>query len=136
MTRRLLCSALAFCWLGASALMANDQADAQKAVEAWLEAHDRGRYGETWDASAQFVKDKVPKDKWEPMMRSVLAPFGKLEARSLQAATPTKELPGMPDGEYVVFQYKSRYEHKQSAVETIIPMLEDGEWRVMTYRVR
>jgi hypothetical protein len=121
---------------GAAHLFAADEAGAKKAVDAWLAPHDRGDYAETWETSAQFVKDKVPKAQWEKIMSSTLAPLGKLESRSLVSETPTTELPGMADGRYVVFVYKAEYEHKKSAVETIIPMLEDGQWRVMTYRIR
>jgi hypothetical protein len=46
-------------------------------------------------------------------------------------------LPGAPDGEYVVIQYESSFEHKQAAVETVTPMLDkDGTWRVSGYFIR
>jgi len=55
----------------------------------------------------------------------------------LKSASYTKTLPGAPDGEYVVIQYDSSFEHKQSAVETVIPMLDkDGQWRVSGYVIR
>jgi len=43
----------------------------------------------------------------------------------------------VPDGEYVVIQYDSSFEHKQSAVETVTPMLDkDGKWRVSGYYIK
>lgn len=52
-------------------------------------------------------------------------------------STYTKKLPGAPDGEYVVIQYESSFEHKQSAVETVTPMLDkDGKWRVSGYYIK
>jgi hypothetical protein len=55
----------------------------------------------------------------------------------LKSATYTKSLPGAPDGEYVVIQYDTGFEHKQSAVETVTPMLDkDGKWRVSGYFIR
>lgn len=137
MTRKLFVSALALSVCGMpAALFADAQADAKKAVETWLGAHDRGDYAQTWETSADFVKAKVPKQQWEKTMQSVLAPFGKLESRTLVSATPMKELAGMPDGDYVLFQYQAQFANKKNAVETIIPMLENGRWKVMTYRVR
>ena len=136
MTRKLFAAALLACLCTAAPAFADAQADAQRAVDTWLAAHDRGDYAETWETSAQFVKDKIPKDKWEAAMQTVLAPFGKLESRSLQSAASTKELAGMPDGEYFIFQYEAQFEHKKSAVETVIPIVENGQWKVMTYRVR
>ena len=136
MTKKLFLSALLVCLCGAFPALADDQAAAKKAVETWLAAHDQARYGETWDASANFVKEKIPKEKWEQMMQSTLGPLGKLESRSLLSSNAVTELPGMPDGKYVVFEYEARFANKKSAVETIIPMVEDGQWKVMTYRIR
>ena len=136
MTMTSLACVAAVCLVGAAPVFADAQADARLAVENWLAAHDRGNYAETWETSADYTKGLVPKEKWPKLMQSALAPFGKLESRSLHSAAPVKELPGMPDGEYVVFQFKAQYENKKSAIETIIPMVEDGQWRVMTYRIR
>ena len=122
--------------LGVAPAVAADEAGAKKAAESWLAIHDAGRYGETWDASAKLVQDKVPREQWEKAMRTVAESFGKLESRSILSAQPTNELPGMPDGQYVVFTYQASFANKSNAVETVIPMLEDGTWKVMTYRVR
>jgi hypothetical protein len=57
--------------------------------------------------------------------------------RKLKSAAYTKTLPGAPDGEYVVIRYESSFEHKQSAVETVTPMLDkDGVWRVSGYYIK
>ncbi len=136
MTKRLFLSALLICLIGAVPLPADDEADAQEAVEAWLAVHDAGRYEETWDMAAQFVKGQLSREQWKKRMSAALAPLGKVESRVLHAANPASELPGMPDGKYVVFEYKTEFENKKSAIETIIPMVEDGQWKVMTYRVR
>ena len=46
-------------------------------------------------------------------------------------------LPGAPDGEYVVIQFKTSFENKASAVETVTPMKDpDGEWRVGGYFIK
>ncbi len=46
-------------------------------------------------------------------------------------------LPGAPDGNYVVIQFKTTFEHKAQAVETVTPMLEnDGVWRVTGYFIK
>ena len=64
-------------------------------------------------------------------------PLGAVKSRALQSASYATELPGMPDGKYVVLTYKTSFEKKKSAIETIIPMQEeDGKWKVMTYRIR
>ena len=63
--------------------------------------------------------------------------MGKLLSRKLKSATYKTTMPGAPDGEYVVIQYDSSFEHKQAAVETVTPMLgKDGKWRVSGYYIK
>ena len=48
-----------------------------------------------------------------------------------------ESLPGAPDGEYVVILFKTSFEGKAEAVETVTPMRDaDGEWRVAGYYIR
>jgi hypothetical protein len=57
--------------------------------------------------------------------------------RALKNANYTKTLPGAPDGEYVVLQYETSFEHKQSAAETVTPTLDkDGKWPVSGYFIK
>ena len=54
----------------------------------------------------------------------------------LRHSTTTK-LPGAPDGEYVVIQYKSAFANQPTAIETIVPMLDkDGKWHVSGYFIK
>ncbi|MGA2423709.1 MAG: DUF4019 domain-containing protein [Terriglobales bacterium] len=70
-------------------------------------------------------------------MRASREPLGKLLSRKLKSATYKTTMPGAPDGEYVVIQYDSSFEHKQAAVETVTPMLDkDGKWRVSGYYIK
>ena len=110
---------------------------AQQSAEAWLALVDSGNYGESWEQAAQFFKAAVNKEQWQSALRASRDPLGKLLFRKLKSATFTKTLPGAPDGEYVVITYESSFEHKQSAVETVTPMLDkDGKWRVSGYYIK
>jgi len=110
---------------------------AQRSAEAWLAMIDSGKYAESWDEAAQLFKVAVSKDQWQRALHATRDPLGKMLSRKLKSATYTKTLPGAPDGEYVVIRYDSSFEHKQSAVETITPMLDkDGTWRVSGYYIK
>jgi len=110
---------------------------AQKSAEAWLVLTDSGKYAESWDEAAQLFKSAVTKDKWLGALKSVRVPLGKLQSRKLLSATYTKNLPGAPDGEYVVITYDTSFENMPAAVETITPMLDkDGKWRVSGYYIK
>jgi len=98
---------------------------------------DSRKYADSWQEAAQYFKGAVSKEQWQSMLHAARDPLGKMLSRKLKSATYTKTLPGAPDGEYVVIQYESSFEHKQSAVETVTPMLDkDGKWRVSGYYIK
>lgn len=129
--------------LAGSQLMGNkgaspaDAAAAQRVAQTWLTTMDEGRYGDAWELAAPVFKEAVPKAKWVQMAGAVRAPLGVLAERTVTSATYTDELPGAPDGHYVVIQTKARFANKANAVETVTPMkTADGTWRVSGYFVR
>ena len=110
---------------------------AQQSADSWLALVDSGKYADSWQDSSQLFKAHVTREQWQSMLRASRDPFGKMQSRKLKSATYTKTLPGAPDGDYVVIQYESSFEHKQSAMETVTPMLDkDGKWRVSGYFIK
>ena len=110
---------------------------AQQSSDAWLALVDSAKYADSWNEAASLFKTQVTQDQWTKMVGPVREPLGKVLSRKLKSATYTKTLPGAPDGEYVVIQYDTSFEHKQSAVETVTPMLDkDGKWRVSGYFIK
>lgn len=111
-----------------------------RAVEAaltWLAEVDAGDYGASWDHAAELFKKAVSREDWEAAASGTRGPLGELGERVLQSTTFTSELPGAPDGEYVVIQFKSSFAKKKNAVETVTPMKDpDGKWRVSGYYIR
>lgn len=127
-------------WMG---ICANAQAQqkpeelAQPSSDTWLALVDSGKYADSWQEAAQLFRAAVSKEQWRNAMRASREPLGKMLSRKLKSATYSKTLPGAPDGEYVVIQYDTRFEHKQAAVETVTPMLDkDGKWRVSGYYIK
>jgi len=103
----------------------------------WLSLVDAGKYAESWDDAAGYLKNALPKQKWVESLQAYRKPLGKLISRKLIAKQYATALPGMPDGEYVVIEYETSFENKKSAIETITPMLDkDGTWRVSGYYIR
>jgi predicted lipoprotein len=114
-----------------------DTTPAMKVAESWLSYIDTGRYAESWDDSAAYFRDAVPKAQWETTLAQVRGPLGLAIARKVRSATYTKTLPGAPDGEYVVIQYDTRFENRALSVETVTPMREkNGTWKVAGYHIR
>jgi hypothetical protein len=122
-----------------SAVQAQQKAEqlAQQSSDTWLALVDAGKYADSWQEASQIFKAAVTKEQWQSALRGSRDPLGKLLSRKVKSATYTKTLPGAPDGEYVVIQYESSFEHKQSAVETVTPTLDkDGKWRVSGYFIK
>jgi hypothetical protein len=121
------------------ALQANGVAEkaALGVSSAWLSLVDGGNYTESWNQAAGLFKAAATKEQWQESLKAFRVPLGKVVARKLKSKQYTKILPGAPDGEYVVIQYETTFEKKQSAIETITPMLDkDRKWRVSGYYIK
>ena len=116
---------------------APDVEDAKSAALEWLELVDEGDYGESWDEAAELFRGAVAKEQWARQVGGVRGPLGDVESREVSSATAHRSVPGAPDGDYVVIEYRTRFENKSSAVETVTPMRDpDGTYRVSGYYVR
>jgi hypothetical protein len=136
--RFMLCAGLVMGLAIATVAYAQDtpEARAQKASEQWLALLDNGKFGESWDAASAGFKHKVSRDAWESQLTNRAA-LGKLISRKLMKAELLPDLPDIPPGQYVRVLYHSSFENMKSAVELVIPILDnDGKWRVSNYLVR
>jgi hypothetical protein len=110
---------------------------ATKQAEAWLALVDQGKYAEGWDAASKLFQGAVTRAAWAEKIAGVRDPLGKVLSRRVKSAHVATQLPGAPDGKYVVIQFATSFERKKSAVETVTPMLEaDGSWRVSGYFIK
>jgi hypothetical protein len=119
----------------------NDMSDSDPAAERaaldWLALTDRGDAAASWAAAASLFRAAVSPEQWKQALGLAREPLGAVVSRQLATAKSATELPGAPDGEYVVFQFTTSFEKKRSATETVTPMRDrDGEWRVSGYFVR
>ncbi len=110
---------------------------ATEATLAWMSRLDTNQYDPTWSTAATLFKNAVSLSQWTQSISAVRGPLGKTLDRQLQSAEFKTSLPGAPDGQYVVIQFRTRFEHKKDAIETVVPMLDkDGQWRVSGYFIR
>ena len=113
-----------------------NEAAAARGAEAWLKLIDTGQYGASWDEASSTFRKAVPRASWEQKAAAAREPLGKVLDRKLAAKQLAHELPGAPDGTYVVLSFDSRFEHKERAHETVTMMLEDGKFRGAGYFIR
>lgn len=142
MNRNLLLSLVSICalaFMAAHRLSAADprEQQAQAAAEQWLGLIDAGSFGESWQSAAPIFQKAVSQSDWKASLEVARKPLGTLLSRQLKSARFTKALPGAPDGEYVVLQFKTAFSNKRVAIETVTPMLDrDGKWKVAGYFIK
>lgn len=103
----------------------------------WLGKIDQGEYAETWAESADYFRNMVTEEQWEQAITAARAPLGDVVSRTLHEKAYMTEMPGAPDGEYVVIIFKTEFVNKKNAIETIAPMkADDGSWRVSGYFIK
>jgi hypothetical protein len=110
---------------------------AERAASEWLQLIDAGDARASWRAAASLFKKAVSEEQWSQALAAARSPLGAVVARTLKRAESATQLPGAPDGQYVVIQFDTQFEKKRAAVETVTPMRDtDGQWRVSGYFVR
>lgn len=114
-----------------------DLSVAVHATKAWLELIDSGGYDKSWKAAAPYFKSAVSKAKWARALKAVRAPLGTVLTREIKSINYATELPGAPDGKYVVVQFDTAFAHKLHATETATTMLDhDGVWKPVGYYIK
>jgi hypothetical protein len=107
------------------------------AAESWVALVDGGKYGESWKEAAEYFRNAVKQEQWEQAARAVRQPLGQLISRKVKTTAYKTALPGAPDGEYVLIEFETVFEHKKTAIETVTPMMDkDGKWRVSGYFIK
>jgi len=110
---------------------------AQAPAMEWLTLVDKGKYVECGEKMSPGFKKEVSKRKWKSTIKKIRGPVGKCVSRKLKSGEYLKELPGAPEGEYVVLQYESAFERKPAATEKVTLILgQDLVWRVSSYAVK
>ena len=95
---------------------------------------DAGNYGGAWEEAAPLLREAISKEDWRRTMLNFRRPLGAVLSRTLKSAEYKTQLPGVPDGEYILIQYDTSFAMKKSSVETVTPMRDkDGKWRVSGY---
>jgi len=113
------------------------EAAAEAAALTWLTLVDAGDYAQSWATAAEMFRNRIGRDAWVSRVSGVREPLGAVKSRTVQSAKFERSLPGAPDGEYVIVQYATRFEHKAGAQETVVPMKDsDGHWHVSGYFIK
>jgi hypothetical protein len=140
MVRKIACLvAIGFIFTGITALASNSKKEAAAlyAAKKWLALVDKEKYAESWKEADEYFRHTVRPQLWVDSLKALREPLGKLVSRTVITKVYKTALPGAPDGEYVVIQFKTSFEFKKTTVETVTPRMgKDGVWRVSGYYIR
>ncbi len=128
-----------FCLGGVTAIAGEAKPEniAQGEALLWLGLVDANKYDQSWEEMSPAFRKEVSKRKWKSTITEIRKPLGKVVSRKPKSATYTKELPGAPEGEYVVTTFETTFENKPAAVETVTLVLgRDLIWRVSSYSMK
>ena len=107
---------------------------ARQANDRWLALVDGARWSDSWKQASTAFRAAVPEAKWMSGIAGVRDPLGRVQRRDLASAVFSTHLPGVADGQYVLTQYRTSFEHKAQAVETVVAQRDaDGTWRISGY---
>lgn len=136
-----LTAAVVMIALGAAAPLSGSaqqaQGEATAAALTWLALVDGADYAHSWSSAAKLFRGSIEQPKWVDAVSRTREVFGALKSRKLRSATAAHSLPGAPDGDYYVLRFRSSFEKKAEATETVTPMKDaDGHWRVSGYHIK
>jgi hypothetical protein len=110
---------------------------AEKAAEAadtWLKSVDQEQYSRSWETASDHLKNTLERRDFVRALNGSRKPLGSLESRQLDSKQFARSVPGFPDGQYVILQYKTTFANKKPVVETVTFVLDkDKKWRASGY---
>ena len=113
-----------------------NQKDAMPAIQAWLKLMDNGDYGQSWETAADTFHEAVTKSDWTDKSKEIRQPLGEVLSRKLTSAEPSRTLPGMPDGSYIVAKFGTAFANFKPATETVtFALADDGQWKAVGYLI-
>ena len=113
-----------------------EEGEGSSSVLNWLSVIDSSSYAESWNQAAPYFQKQLSSRKWEQALTRVRTPLGKIVSRKVIQSSKHNSLPGVPDGEYIVFTLATTFENKKSAVETVTVVKVEDQWRAVGYFIK
>lgn len=100
----------------------------------WIAIIDQELYSESWDQTSQKFKDAMDQQEWVEKLEMFRKPLGEIQSREELDRGFFESIPNHPGLSMMVIQFKSSFEHKEQAVETVSVVREnDGPWQAAGY---
>lgn len=95
---------------------------------------DTEEYAQSWQVTADALKKLLSEQDWKRKIAGLRGYLGPAIERIRHRITYTASASDVPEGEYVVMTFITRFAFRPQVIETITLMLgADAEWRVVGY---
>ena len=102
----------------------------------WLAGVDQGLYEQSWLQTNEKFQEIVPKEEWIKQLTDVRQPLGEVKSREVYDKGYFGKIPNHPGMELVVIQFKTSFQNKELAYETISPVrIDGGPWKISGYYI-
>jgi len=115
----------------------------QVAQDSVLAAHqflflvDTEEYARSWEVASDNLKRMLTQEAWNERIAEIRSFLGPIVERIQHDLSYTNSASDVPEGEYVVMTFISRFELRERVIETITLMLgSDNQWQVAGYFLR
>lgn len=109
----------------------------QTAARDWLTLTDKGDGEASWKAAGEKFRKAMSVPDWTKALQTYREPFGAVQQRAAVSTSFRNEMPGAPDGQYALLQFRTAFAKKSEGHESVTLELEsDGKWRVIGYFIR
>ena len=120
----------------------SEKPDTEKAEKAtvvameFLQLIDAENYAESWQMSADMMKEQVTEKDWVEKLTKARTLSGALVEREKKDASYSTSAKDSPEGEYIALTFASKYQKAASVSEYVTVMLEGGHWKVAGYFIQ
>ena len=103
----------------------------------WLDLIDRGKFDESWMATAVVLQETITQKEWSADLAARRPKLGRTIMRERKSGTYSKTLRGAPTGDYVIVTYLTKFEKTQLVEETLAVAKDAiGQWHVAGYDIQ
>lgn len=95
---------------------------------------DTEEYSRSWEVSSKILQKMLSEQAWNEQIAKIRNFLGPVVERIQHDISYTDTATDVPEGEYVILRFISKFELRERVVETITLILgEDSQWRVVGY---
>ncbi len=109
---------------------------ASAAATEFLTMVDAGKYADSWQISAAYLKKQIPQQDWQTKLSKIRESFGPLVERQLEDASFTAPAEDLPDSEFILLEYATQFKLKQMTEVVTVLQDTDNSWRVVGYFIQ